>query len=230
MRTTRQRDLGLVFNTNGTLDINAGWLKNIRYAASVNYTNRHSYFQDEATNADWGYSQSMTDGAVLSNVPGRPVYLEDGTEVTRVPVGEESLKAWMLPGSYIYMYDVYGKELNTFAKLTTNFAGKTGPIHHRLILGADFRNSGNLGKGKVFDPENPPYRNLSYDFASQRNRAFKDIPFMNHLGVYAEENIQWLMGKHELNISAGIRWDKVCGFGDGFLRVSMLLWILYPGI
>lgn len=216
MRTTRQRDLGLVFNTNGTLDINAGWLKNIRYAASVNYTNRHSYFQDEATNADWGYSQSMTDGAVLSNVPGRPVYLEDGTEVTRVPVGEESLKAWMLPGSYIYMYDVYGKELNTFAKLTTNFAGKTGPIHHRLILGADFRNSGNLGKGKVFDPENPPYRNLSYDFASQRNRAFKDIPFMNHLGVYAEENIQWLMGKHELNISAGIRWDKVCGFGDGF--------------
>ncbi len=39
---------------------------------------------------------------------------------------------------------------------------------------------------------------------------------MNHLGVYAEENIQWLMGKHELNISAGIRWDKVCGFGDGF--------------
>ena len=32
-------------------------------------------------------------------------YLEDGTEVTRVPVGEESLKAWMLPGSYIYMYD-----------------------------------------------------------------------------------------------------------------------------
>ena len=156
-------------------------LKNIRYAASVNYTNRHSYFQDEATNADWGYSQSMTDGAVLSNVPGRPVYLEDGTEVTRVPVGEESLKAWMLPGSYIYMYDVYGKELNTFAKLTTNFAGKTGPIHHRLILGADFRNSGNLGKGKVFDPENPPYRNLSYDFASQRNRAFKDIPFMNHL-------------------------------------------------
>ena len=76
----------------------------------------------------------MTDGAVLSNVPGRPVYLEDGTEVTRVPVGEESLKAWMLPGSYIYMYDVYGKELNTFAKLTTNFAGKTGPIHHRLIL------------------------------------------------------------------------------------------------
>ena len=50
----------------------------------------------------------MTDGAVLSNVPGRPVYLEDGTEVTRVPVGEESLKAWMLPGSYIYMYDVYG--------------------------------------------------------------------------------------------------------------------------
>lgn len=152
--------------------------------------------------------------------------------VQRLPgsVGEESLKAWMLPGSYIYMYDVYGKELNTFAKLTTNFAGKTGPIHHRLILGADFRNSGNLGKGKVFDPENPPYRNLSYDFASQRNRAFKDIPFMNHLGVYAEENIQWLMGKHELNISAGIRWDKVCGFGDGFSpRINASVDII-PGI
>lgn len=216
MQTTRQRDLGLVFNTNGTLDINVGWLTNIRYAASVNYTNRHSYFQDEASNADGGYSQSMTDGAVLSSIPGRCVYLQDSMAVTQIPEGEEELKGWNLPGTYLFEYDVYGKELNTFAKLTANIVGKTGPIHHRMLVGADFRNSGNLGKGKVFDPETPPERNASYGFASQRNRAYKDIPFMNHLGVYAEENLSWTLGKHELNISAGVRWDKVCGFGDGF--------------
>lgn len=216
METSQQRDLGLIFNTNGTLDVNAGWFKNIRYTISVNYTDKHSYFKDEGTNADWGYSQSMTDGAILSSVPGNGVYLEDGTLVTQVPQGEENLKAWMLPGTYTYEYDIYGKELNTFAKLSTNFVGKTGPIHHRIIIGADFRNSGNKGKGKVFDPEYPPYRNLSYNFASQRNRAYKDIPFINHLGVYAEENFRWVIGKRELNISAGVRWDQVCGFDDGF--------------
>ncbi len=213
---SNQKDLGLIFNTNGTLDVGAGWFKNIKYVASLNYTKRHSYYTDVAVNADNAYSQATIDSSVMSNVPGRVVYDKDGNPVTWVPEGEENLKAWRLPGTYTYEYDLYGKELNTFAKITANFAGKTGNIHHRMLVGADFRNSGNLGRGKVFDPELPPWRNINWTFATQRDRAFKDIPFMNHLGVYAEENIEWLFGKHVFNLSAGIRWDKVCGFGDGF--------------
>ena len=65
-----QRDLGLRFNTNGSFNFNKNWLKNLKYTVSANYTNKKTYREEFATNSDWTYSTSKTDGAILSSMPG----------------------------------------------------------------------------------------------------------------------------------------------------------------
>ena len=70
-----------------------------------------------ATNSDWTYSTSKTDGAILSSMPGQDIYLADGTKITNIPDADKNGKAWRLPSDYTAIYNLYGKELNTFAQL-----------------------------------------------------------------------------------------------------------------
>ena len=139
--------------------------------------NKKTFFEDQATNADWTYSTSKTDGAILSSFPGVDIYDEDGNKVTNIGPEDMNGKAWMLPSSYFYEYELLGKELTTFLQTSALFSGDWGATRHKILVGVDYRTSGNLGEGKIFDPFNPPYRSLSEDFATQRERAFKDVPF-----------------------------------------------------
>lgn len=228
-RTANQKDLGFRFNTNGTFAFNKGWFKNIRYAGSVNYTNKKTFFEDQATNADWTYSTSKTDGAILSSFPGVDIYDEDGNKVTNIGPEDMNGKAWMLPSSYFYEYELLGKELTTFLQTSALFSGDWGATRHKILVGVDYRTSGNLGEGKIFDPFNPPYRSLSEDFATQRERAFKDVPFMHHLGAYVEENFSVDILQRKLEVVAGVRFDKVFGLkGDFAPRINASYEIL-PG-
>ena len=230
---SRRRDKGIRITHNGEIKINAGWFKNIKYTASFNYTNRWSYYQDQGTNADVAYSYSKIDGSVLSSRPGVVIYDEGGKPLTWFGPNDELIndKSWITPASYTYEYNVYGKELNTFAKLMLNFSGNIGKTSHHIIMGADFHNDGNRGKGKVFDYDTPPYRALSYRFATQRERPYKDIPFMNKLGAYIQEDFRvpvWAGG--EFKVVAGVRYDKVWDVSDAFSpRVNASLDIV-PGV
>lgn len=228
-----RRDKGIRITHNGEIKINAGWFKNIKYTASFNYTNRWSYYKDQGTNADVAYSYSKIDGSVLSSRPGTLIYDDAGKVLTWFGPNDELAndKSWITPASYTYEYNVYGKELNTFAKMLLNFSGNIGKSSHHIILGADFYNDGNKGKGKVFDYDNPPYRSVSYRFATQRERPYKEIPFMNKLGVYAQEDFRvpvWAGG--EFKVVAGVRWDKVWSVSDAFSpRINASLDII-PGV
>lgn len=228
-----RRDKGIRITHNGEIRVNAGWFKNIKYTASFNYTNRWSYYKDQGTNADVPYSYSKIDGSVLSSRPGQIIYDISGKPLTWFgPDGElANDKSWITPASYTYEYNVYGKELNTFAKLMLNFSGNIGKTSHHIILGADFHNDGNRGKGKVFDYEFPPYRAVSYRFATQRERPYKDIPFMNKLGVYAQEDFRFpLWAGGEFKVVAGVRYDKVWDVSDAFSpRVNASMDII-PGV
>ena len=94
-------------------------------------------------------------------------------------------------------------------------------------MGADFKNDGNTGRGKVFDLDCPPQRNLSFDYSTQRERAYDDIPFMSTLGLFAEESFNLRFARRNLNIVAGVRYDKVFDF-DGVVspRINASLEII----
>lgn len=211
LESSNQNDLGLRFNTNGVLSLNAGWFKSLNYALSVDYTAKKTRYENLRTNADWTYSTSKTDGAVLSSLPGRDIFLEDGTKITNIPAADRGGKAWRLPSSYTDRYALYGRELNSFGQLSALFSGELGPTRHRLVVGVDLRTSGNLGRGKVFDPESPPYRNLGENFATQRERSFREVPFMKQAGAFVEENFSADLFARRFDLSAGLRYDKVAG-------------------
>ncbi len=205
------KDVGIRLNTNGTLNVDKGWLNNIKYTLSGSYTDKHSYSESLLGNAFAAYSMSRTDGAVLSNRPNQKVYDATGKELTNIPPGEASYYATYLPNEYFSRYDIYGKEVNIFAKVNATFAKKMGNVNNRIVLGVDFRTDGNLGEGKVYDIKNPPQRNLSSENSSPRPRKYSDIPFVTQLGIYAEENFNWTVGERELTLQAGARYDMVSG-------------------
>ena len=122
-----QRDLGLRFNTNGSFNFNKNWLKNLKYTVSANYTNKKTYREEFASNSDWTYSTSKTDGAILSSMPGQDIYLADGTKITNIPDADKNGKS-LAPavGLYGHSTTCTARELNTFAQLSANFAGDLG--------------------------------------------------------------------------------------------------------
>ena len=207
-RYALQKEDRVRLNTKGTFSFNKGWFNNIKYAASFTYTDKDSYFEDEALNAEASFSTSKTDGTITTSAPGGKITLEDGTVITN-PEGEYALRT---PNKYMYDYSIRGKELNTYAQVIANFAGSVGSTSHFIKLGADFRNEGNVGEGKIFG--DIPMRSASDDLSTQRERSFDEIPFMNTLGLFAEESFNWRMGGRNLNIVAGVRYDKIFGFDD----------------
>lgn len=221
-QTFNQKDVGFRIAHNGTYNANAGWFKSLQYNLSFGYTNRKSYFQDQATSADFQYSYSKIDGSVVSSYKNGHVYDVEGNRLTRYEQEMEQMRAWMLPGTYDYNYNIYGKELNTFAKVKANFAGNWGSTNHKLVLGADFKSDGNVGDGKVFDIDNPPFRASSASFTAYRERAFKDIPFVNQLGAFLQETFSAKIANREFEIVAGVRYDHTLDFGGGFSpRINM---------
>lgn len=214
-QTSNERDLTFKLNTKGTFNINKGWIKNVSYVLQGNYTYRHSFFADQAVNADVPYSYSKTDGTVLSSIKGGHIYDINGNELTHFTDEQSNMRSWIIPATYDYSYNVYGKEINTFAQVKANFAGALGKTNHRIVVGADFKSDGNIGKGKVFDMENPPFRSVSYDFQTQRERSFKDIPFLNQWSLFAEETFRMSVLSRKINITSGVRYDHVNNFKGG---------------
>ncbi len=208
------KEVGFRLNSNGSLNMDWGWLKNIRYTLSGNYTSKKSHYETLVGNANYPYSMTTTDGAVLSNKAGVDVYDINGNKVTNIPAGEENLYANYLPADYLTKYDIDGKEINTFAQVLANLVKESGPLENRINLGVSFKSDGNVGKGKTFDPATPPARSTAIYNATSRPRAYKDIPFVNQLSAFAEENFSYDFGRRELRLQAGVRYDNILGFRD----------------
>ena len=212
--TSEGRDMGFNLNTNGTWNINKGWLQNIRYVLSGNYTNKQSFFETAYGSASAPYSMTTTDGAILSNFKGQHIFDAEGNQITNFGSEDANHYAVFLPSSYIGHYEIDSREVNAFAKLTATLFKQSGHVNNRILLGIDFKTDGNVGKGKTFDPTSPPLRNQTSKNSSYRPRPYKDIPFIHQFGAFAEENFVWNIGEREWKIQAGIRFDHASVVGS----------------
>lgn len=208
------RDAGFTVNTNGTWNINAGWLKTLRYVVSGTYTDKDSYYETVYSSATAPYSMTTTNGTVLSNFAGQHIYDADGNPITNFGPEDAGNYAVYLPSSYLGRYEIDSREVNLFAKLTATLFKSSGHVNNRILIGADFKSDGNVGKGKTYDPSTPPYRSVYGHNSSFRPRSYKDIPFVNQFGAYMEDNFKWAIGgTHNLNIQAGVRYDHASVVG-----------------
>ena len=212
--TSEGRDVGFNLNTNGTWNINKGWLQNIRYVLSGNYIDKQSFFETAYGSASAPYSMTTTDGAILSNFKGQHIFDAEGNQITNFGSEDANHYAVFLPSSYIGHYEIDSREVNAFAKLTATLFKQSGRVNNRILLGFDFKTDGNVGKGKTFDPTSPPLRNQTSKNSSYRPRPYKDIPFIHQFGAFAEENFAWNIGERELKMQAGIRFDHASVVGS----------------
>ena len=212
--TSEGRDVGFNLNTNGTWNINKGWLQNMRYVLSGNYTDKQSFFETAYGSASAPYSMTTTDGAILSNFKGQHIFDAEGNQITNFGSEDANHYAVFLPSSYIGHYEIDSREVNAFAKLTATLFKQSGHVNNRILLGIDFKTDGNVGKGKTFDPTSPPLRNQTSKNSSYRPRPYKDIPFIHQFGAFAEENFVWNIGEREWKMQAGVRFDHASVVGS----------------
>ena len=212
--TSEGRDVGFNLNTNGTWNINKGWLQNIRYVLSGNYTDKQSFFETAYGSASAPYSMTTTDEAILSNFKGQHIFDAEGNRITNFGEEDKNHYVIFLPSSYIGHYEIDSREVNAFAKLTATLFKQSGHVNNRILLGIDFKTDGNVGKGKTFDPTSPPLRNQTSKNSSYRPRPYKDIPFIHQFGAFAEDNFAWNIGEREWKMQAGIRFDHASVVGS----------------
>ena len=222
LRNSGSRGLGFRFTDNGHINFSdAGWLKSIDFNVSGAYTDKYSFYEEQCTNALNLYATSRTSGSVISNEAGKRVYDASGKEITNYLGDDATAKASYMPYNYFSHYDIYGKEVNLYAKLLANFFTKVGEsADNKIVAGVDFKSDGNLGDGLVYPEGVPPMRNVSNMQSGYRTRHYYDIPFVNQFGAFFQDDFSVSFGKRVLNLSAGLRYDNINGMSAFAPRVN----------
>lgn len=119
-----------------------------------------------------------------------------------------------LPMLYMADYDVYGKPFSAFAKLSSRFRYRAGDISGWLKGGVEWNLSKNFGKGQVYDLTRPLTAGNN-----SRPRPFDDIPAMQQLSAYVENESEVRLGDHTLHLQVGLRETQLLGL-DGRYYLS----------
>ncbi len=109
---------------------------------------KDSYYETVYSSATSPYSMTTTNGAVLSNFAGQHIYDANGNQITNFGPEDINHYAVYLPSSYLGHYEIDSREVNLFAKVTSSLFKASGHVNNRILIGADFRSDGNVGKGK----------------------------------------------------------------------------------
>lgn len=201
-------ELGFTLNNNGSWNVGKGWFRSLDWTLSFTYNNKDSHYESLASNAMNLYSTAMEDGMVYTNIAGLQLYDDLGNLITNVPE-DSPVTGRVLPYSYLYQYNIFGRELNGFAKINARFGKVWENVSEKILVGADYKTDGNLGLGAVYDDETPPYRSASNSASGYRRRPFYDVPFVNQIGAYAENVFDWTFAGRKLAVTAGVRFDWV---------------------
>lgn len=219
--------IGFRLATNGTWNIGKGWFKSLRYDVAHSFTYRESFKEQQLSNATSLFTTNTTSGTTVASEAGMRLYDTDGNEITNFTDG--TAYATMTPYTYFCHYDFYSKEIYTFAKLHLNLFKAWGDTSEKILIGADFKSDGNRGAGLVFDEDTPPQSSSTIGASCYRSRPLYDIPFVNQLGIFAENSFSTIFLGREFNLTAGLRFDHVSGLSALAPRVNASYEIL-PGV
>ncbi|NMB37742.1 MAG: TonB-dependent receptor [Bacteroidales bacterium] len=180
--------------------LNKSWITNIELTGSVVYSdNLTSISENKSSSSSTSSLHGMEEGYFVST----PYASDPNAEVTLRPAG--------------YWYEVSyrdNKPIDYNLHLKINWAHNFRGVVNKLKLGAHFTSSGNLGEGLYYEDlsKAPDWRPYPY----------KDIPFVNNLAAYAEENVTIPIGTTSLNLVGGVRSEWTMINNSGYGTVSSL--------
>ena len=111
-----------------------------------------------------------------------------------------------LLGEYIADYRTDGRPFNLFVKAKASGERVTGALTNRYLAGAEWSVSKNFGQGQVYDLRRP----LSAGWTT-RPRDFRDIPALNVLSFFIEDEASLPLGGNLLTARIGLRSIQLPG-------------------
>lgn len=162
------------------------WLRRVDFRASASYGRERLVRERQV-------APSRPVVAPVSSAPG----VHDGVFIT---------------GEYISHYLSDGRPLSLFAKLSLG-----GPVPvwsaatQTYKAGVEWTMDKNYGRGQVYDPMKP----LSASWTS-RPRAYRDIPALNTVSFYAEDNLNTEAGYGTLELQAGFHGIVMAGLDRSY--------------
>lgn len=124
------------------------------------------------------------------------------TEPTAIPnTTEQGISDGIyLPGKWISDLTVDGRPLYLYANFNGEFAARTASIVHNILAGTEWTYEKNFGDGQVYDVTRPPGVEMS-----TRPRAYSDIPAMQNIVFYLEDDVNIPIGRNEFRLNVGVR-------------------------
>ena len=190
------------FRGNFSLDwlLSKKWITNLEFSGSVVYSDRLSR---EHENVNWSSDSPAVHGT------------EEGYFMAQYYDENPDAAVILRPSGYWYStMCVDDRPINYSLKLKANWARQFGDINNKIKVGVDWSGDGNFGVGRYTE-------NMSTapDFWEYR---YCDVPFMNNVAAYIEENITIPIGKTRLNLIAGLRNDNTIIIGSAYGTTSSL--------
>lgn len=195
---TKKKDNTIRGNFSLNWLINKSWITNVELTGSIVYSDQ---LQTVNTNKSGAGSTSALHG------------MEEGYYVSTLYSTNPAAEVLLIPAGYWYEKQFTdNKPLDYNAHLKINWARDFGPVVNKIKLGVQLTGSGNLGDGVY-------YEDLSLA-PTWRPYPYNEVPFINNLAAYAEENVTIPIGQTSLNLIAGLRseWTMINNSGYGVVN------------
>ena len=196
---SRDNNLRAHFELNWLL--NKKWITNLSLRGSFSTADRYS--------EDYTHTNSAT---TLANLHAT----EEGYFMATDYDSNPDAPIILGPTGYWHVKQYHdSKPVNTSLRLKTDWTRRFSKVMSRLMLGAEYKDSRNNGRGTY-------YEDLRYA-PSWREYRFDDLPALNNIALYAEEKISISTSKlSTLEITAGLRDDITIINGSEYGTVSSL--------
>ena len=196
---SRDNNLRAHFELNWLL--NKKWITNLSLRGSFSTADRYS--------EDYTHTNSAT---TLANLHAT----EEGYFMATDYDSNPDAPIILGPTGYWHVKQYHdSKPVNTSLRLKTDWTRRFSKVMNRLMLGAEYKDSRNNGRGTY-------YEDLRYA-PSWREYRYDNLPALNNIALYAEEKISIPTSKlSTLEITAGLRDDITIINGSEYGTVSSL--------
>ena len=177
---TSQKQYTVRLTHNGRIALNKKFSRSLNYALGFTLTN----------------SDSRT-SSIVSAGGGLPVITSLTDGYYQVPY---------LTSSYRAGGGTVSRPRNFYSKVSNVFNISSGKVNQRFNMGAEYRWESNKARGFYNDDDFMPLRPTS----NGRPRPYYDIPSLNQLSAYVEDNLTWTISDHmEFKLQGGVRFDML---------------------
>lgn len=196
---TKTRDYSLRSNIKLDWLLDRSWISNLSLQATASYSDR---LNETNTNKSSASTQPYIHATETGYHVGELYEENPEADIILGPTGYWYVRAFTDSKPVTYSF-----------KAKADWAKRWSMRYNRLMMGAEFNGSGNLGRGLYYKDMRtaPTWREYRYD----------ELPFMHNVALFVEDKLSIPVGKRSsLHLTAGFRFDITLVHGSEYGAVT----------